>query len=147
MRVMYTGPRDGMTGRQWVTVNNLIKHWDINEAHHGDCVGGDAQFHDIVASWHGTDIITIHPPLDSKLRAFKVGGLMLPKRDYLVRNHNMVNVCADEFDVVIATPPSIVEIRRSGTWATVRYARKMLRNLVLVFPAGTQKIEPGRFAS
>lgn len=146
MRVVYTGPREGMTGRQWLAVNNFIKHWDVTEARHGDCLGGDAQFHDIVASVHPTIDIFIHPPLNPTFRAYK-RGIILPARDYLVRNHDMVNKCCDEFDVVVATPSTASERLRSGTWATIRYARKQLRSLLLVLPDGSLKIEPGRFAS
>jgi predicted Rossmann fold nucleotide-binding protein DprA/Smf involved in DNA uptake len=37
---------------------------------------------------------------------------------------------------MIATPHSYVEIGRSGTWATVRYARKAGKPIYLILPDG-----------
>ena len=45
----------------------------------------------------------------------------LPPKDYLDRNHDIV----DQTDLLIATPKENTEVLRSGTWATIRYAKKI----------------------
>jgi len=43
----------------------------------------------------------------------------------------------NECDVLIAAPGEFVERKRgSGTWGTVRYARKLGRPLVIIWPDG-----------
>ena len=57
---------------------------------------------------------------------------MHPAKDYLVRNHDIVDVC----DVLVATPGQKEEQIRSGTWATIRYARKIRKQIIIVYPDG-----------
>lgn len=38
--------------------------------------------------------------------------------------------------MLIAFPPSKEEITRSGTWSTIRYARKCHKSLIIVYPDG-----------
>ena len=45
---------------------------------------------------------------------------MYPQQEYLNRNHNIV----DASEILIACPAQTEEVIRSGTWATIRYARK-----------------------
>ena len=69
--------------------------------------------------------------------AYKVAkDIRLPKKP-LIRNRDIVRETA----VLIATPEQTIEQLRSGTWATVRYARKMNRPTVLIFPDGTLTLE------
>lgn len=49
------------------------------------------------------------------------GGFATHAEDYLDRNREMV----DGADVLIAFPKTAEEETRSGTWATIRYARKV----------------------
>jgi len=49
-----------------------------------------------------------------------------------VRNHKMV----DSAGVLLATPKEDHEVLRSGTWATIRYAYKKNKQVVLVWPDG-----------
>ena len=53
-------------------------------------------------------------------------------KDYLERNHDIV----DETDMLIATPGEEQEVQRSGTWATIRYARKQKRTILTIYPSG-----------
>ena len=96
--------------------------------HHGDCVGADAYAHGVVA-WLGFNI-TIHPPTDSKHRAYCMGAVEVRARQaYLVRNHNIVNSC----DVLLALPrDKNREVLRSGTWATVRYGWKQDKRVIVL---------------
>jgi hypothetical protein len=53
----------------------------------------------------------------------------------LERNTEIVKAC----DVLIATPKEQDEVLRSGTWATIRRARKYDKKLAVIFPDGMCK--------
>lgn len=98
------------------------------EFHHGDCIGADAQAQTIVETFVGYDRIWIHPPIISTKRAWCRGEHILPVRPYLKRNHDIVDYC----DILIACPRTSNEEMRSGTWATIRYARSKENVLVKI---------------
>lgn len=104
------------------------------EFHHGDCEGADEKAHDIALRIGYR--IHIHPPSDPKARAFchkKPAAphqyVMYPPAPYLVRNRSIVN----HSEIMVATP-SGPEVMRSGTWATVRYARQQSKYLYVIYP-------------
>lgn len=125
MIIGFTGTSKGMSVGQRAALERELRGRTFT-FHHGDCVGADAQAHDIAKAAGGS--IVIHPPTDSKARAYCVGGRVLPPYPYLERNHHIVDAC----DVLIAAPRG-AEVLRSGTWATVRYAQKIGKP-VLVLP-------------
>jgi hypothetical protein len=45
MKVGFTGTRKGMTPQQRVAFAELVITLRPTQAHHGDCVGADAEFH------------------------------------------------------------------------------------------------------
>lgn len=118
IRVGFTGTQQGMTDAQKAQVDLLLAELghDAVELHHGDCVGADEEAHDL-ADNHAFDIV-IHPPDSDSKRAFCTGGEIREPKPYLQRNRNIV----DETTVLIACPNG-GERMRSGTWATIRYAR------------------------
>ena len=106
-----------------------VKAGGLLEFHHGDCVGADAEAHAIADE--NNAYIVVHPPSNPKSRAFVEGyGVRLLPRPYLERNHAIV----DSTDLLIATPKQTFEVRRSGTWATVRYARDIGRAITILYP-------------
>lgn len=129
MIVGFTGTRRGMTDRQKAQLREeLIKRrtgWI--EFHHGDCLGADAEAHDIAHELGYC--IYIHPPENNKARAYK-GGHVLKPLAYLERNRDIAFGC----HVLIAAPKTLNEELRSGTWATIRYAREMGREVVILEP-------------
>jgi len=129
MKLGFTGTRSGMTDRQKVNLSRVLNTHTIDEFHHGDCVGADAEAHDIAESM---DLyIVVHPPIDPKLRAWKAGNEMRDEKPYIERNHNIV----DETINLFAAPSTNHEVTRSGTWATVRYMRsKKVGSLWLPLP-------------
>ncbi len=130
MIVGFTGTQQGMTEPQLAAFADLLARLRPETLRHGDCVGADAQAHRVALNM-GIKII-IHPPIYWHKRAFCEGASeLLPARDYLVRNHLIVQLS----DCMIATP-SGPEVLRSGTWATIRYARKMKRPLCIILPSG-----------
>jgi len=58
-------------------------------------------------------------------------------RPPLTRNHDIV----DCTELLIACPKSMKEELRSGTWATVRYARKLERPVIIIYPNGISSSE------
>jgi nucleoside 2-deoxyribosyltransferase len=141
MKVGFTGTREGMSEVQANEVSDLVcMALHSKELHHGDCIGADAEFHETAILYrayanrlgHQPRII-VHPPKDERFRAFceSADELRAPK-DYIARNHDIV----DECDVLIAAPRHDSEEMRSGTWATVRYARKVGKPIRIVYADG-----------
>lgn len=136
MKVGFTGTQKGMTQKQKMEFARLILDLYPSEFHHGDCIGADDEAHRIVRffDFHHQKSprqlrIIIHPPIKNSKRAFCGGEALLPK-DYLSRNHDIVN----STDLLIACPESNKEETRSGTWATVRYARKKKKEIRIIYP-------------
>lgn len=130
MNIGFTGTRRGMTQAQKCLFRQILTDIGCSTFSHGDCIGADADAHDI-ADDEGLPII-IHPPENSSKRAFKTATIIMPERPYLVRNHAIV----DTSHHLIACPGECEEQLRSGTWATVRYARKVKCPLTIIFPDG-----------
>lgn len=136
-KVGFIGTQNGLTAMQLLRISDLID--GASELHHGDCVGADDEV-DRMATMLGIPKF-IHPPLDEKKRAFCFRGTVavLPSKPYLERNQDIV----DDSDFLVAAPLG-AEKTRSGTWATIRYARKMGKRICIVMPDGrvdTQRAE------
>lgn len=132
--VGFTGTREGMSENQLDQFCALLQRWRMypkeapEEFHHGDCVGADAQAHDLIREAQAAGMlrklrIVIHPSYHKWLRAYKSGDSMREPLAPLARNRHIVEVS----DLLIAAP-SGPEVLRSGTWATVRYARRRLKD-------------------
>lgn len=131
MQVGFTGTQQGLTPEQLETLENEIRWKKDPTLHHGDCIGADEECHDLARQWGYT--IEVHPPADPSKRAFKVGDVNYKPKPYIERNHDIV----DAANMLIACPGTMQEIVRSGTWATVRYARKTFVPVLIVWPNGT----------
>ena len=130
MNIGFTGTISGMSEAQRNKLTALLAELKANQLHHGDCVGADADAH-VIAQSLGIAVV-LHPPSNDKSRAFCQGSVEeRPPRAYLDRNRAIV----DATDVLIATPWG-PEQRRSGTWATIRYARKRARTCYVVMRNG-----------
>jgi hypothetical protein len=118
MKVGITGTRLGISIKAIHKLEDTLIELQATELHHGDCCGADSQAHDVAKR---LDIRVVgHPPLKAELRAFRKFDEERPAKDYLVRNRDIVN----EVEHLIALPDG-PERTRSGTWSTVRYARKL----------------------
>lgn len=139
-RIGFTGTREGMTENQKIFLEAYFKIVkSLQEAdfcfHHGDCIGADEQAHRILYDNIGGRLIYLHPPHNDKLRA-KLDSecsYVYPTRQYLERNHDIV----DATDYLIAAPKEAEETTKSGTWATIRYAKKQKKNVIIVRPDGS----------
>lgn len=137
MHIGFTGTRHGMSKIQkQVLDREFLNIMYLNEKkpwyfHHGDCVGADAEAHEIASSCGA--LIVIHPPIRETLRAFcKPYQYMYEPKHYLVRNFDIVSASSK----VYACPKG-PEAARSGTWSTIRYARKLNKPLVIITPDGS----------
>ena len=133
VKIGFTGTRTGMTPPQLATVTRLVKQLQPTEVHHGDCVGADAQFHELVRELLPATKIVVHPPDKNALRAHCVADEICSPAPYLARNRSIVDVATDG---LIGTPQGFAEEKRSGTWFTMRYARKVGRKIWIVDPGG-----------
>jgi hypothetical protein len=133
--VGFTGTQNGMTVVQGVVVAGTL-HWiNMRSFHHGDCVGADDQAHYFVAGRTDVEIV-IHPPLDVRRRAMCDRGLgrliVRQPKEFLERDRDIV----DETGCLVAAPRTFVDVTRSGTWYTVRYALRTQKPVTIVFPDG-----------
>lgn len=126
----FTGTRSGMSERQLASLEFYLKESGCETLHHGDCVGADSQADELARSL-GIKI-EIHPPSDPKKRAFcheRGPSKLWDEKPYLERNMDIVDVC----EWLIAAPKvTAEESSYSGTWATIRYAKKAGRRGILL---------------
>jgi hypothetical protein len=136
-RLGFTGTQLGMSEHQAREFAALVLRLQPTEFHHGDCIGADAEAHDIVRRISPATHIVVHPPINPDKRAFRVatssraarpGDVVLQPKEYLERNHAIV----DATDLLVAAPRADEEELRRGTWTTVRYARKLGRAVFLL---------------
>lgn len=142
MKLGVTATRAGLTPKQLTWFDEYIrsKITEITEFHHGDCFGGDAQLHRLVYLARNPRVgsnypikIVVHPCNLHEQRAYcklKNTDMEMPERDPLRRNYDIV----DATDRLLVFPKGLEEERRSGTWATYRYARKYSKPFVIVYP-------------
>ena len=126
----FTGTQKGMSDAQCESLYQVLCHLNGTTFVHGDCVGADEQAYDIVAL--GSLMWTVARPCTiAAKRANTKSDEIHPPKPPLERNHDIVDQC----HVLIACPDG-PERQRSGTWATVRYAIKQGKPIVVVYPRG-----------
>lgn len=137
----FTGTRKGMTPVQAGILKANLERLAPEVVHHGDCLGADAQLHDLAIDLRIR--VVVHPPEDPKHRAWcdfppgrEGGSIVFVRRPkpYIERDHDIV----DHTEMLVATPGENRERRRSGTWTTVRYARKVKKPILIILPNGTR---------
>ena len=123
----FTGTSRGVSYKRLKLFHAQLSKAGVHTLHHGDCVGADAQVHEI-AKRLGLKIV-VHPPDNPKLRAFCTGDEIKTEAPYLVRNRAIVDTC----DILLAMPwdPKHEQLR-SGTWSTVRYAHKRRKKVIII---------------
>lgn len=123
---------------QIISLEEVI--WDVFEKgciwlSHGEAAGADKIANSLA---HRAGMQTISHPwtgnkdANGRWHRFQFIDIRTePKDDPIERNHDIV----DDGMLLIAAP-SCPEYMRSGTWATVRYARKVHKPRVIVWPDG-----------
>lgn len=134
----FTGTRHSITAIQRGHLLNVLTDANPREVHYGDCTGADYECFMFCCALRIWKIS--HPGNDETRRMFTLADDVRDPKDNLERNIDIVK----ESDYLIACPREMNEIRRSGTWMTVRYARAVSRTVVLIYPDGNVDIQrPG----
>lgn len=133
-RVGITGTREGCNEVQYVKLQNLVhllKKQGAESAHHGDCIGVD---HEFAIFADNCDYVThCYPPTNDKFRAFHDSDWIYAEKDYMERDKDIVNVS----QLMLCVPKTEKEMMRgSGTWATIRYCRKVDKTHIIILPSG-----------
>lgn len=126
MRIGFTGTHRGMTAAQEQVLRTILFAYGSAALHHGDCIGSDAQAHEIACALQRE--VTIHPSTNCTYRAWKPSPDIRTPKAYLTRNNDIVR----ETDMLIAAPAETTEQVRSGTWSTVRFARKLGKQVFVI---------------
>lgn len=113
-----TGSRDNRPDRLILKLMKFFSENDVSELHHGDCTGWNYQAF-LVADDFGVKTVS-HPPCKDAFRANTNSNVIMPEKPYLNRNKDIVNAST----YLIAAPDG-PERKRSGTWSTVRYAKRV----------------------
>lgn len=133
MIIGFTGTRNGMTDEQKAEVTSFLSRTFLDEPWakglHGDCIGADADF-DAICKELGMEVNI--RPCTHKSRAHCDSPALAEPKAPLDRNKDIVN----DAHIMVACPPTEHELLRSGTWSTIRYARKKNKTLVVVYPSG-----------
>jgi hypothetical protein len=135
-----TGSRVGGSAEQLERLKEVLdkakRVLGYTTLHHGDCEGVDAQA-DAIAKELGYETIC-HPPIGSTYRAWTAGHKIVCRPlPFLERNRIIV----EEVEVLLAFPSRAAEVLRSGTWATIRYARQARRPTMIVDRYGHIRVE------
>ncbi len=128
----FTGTRYGLTEVQQEVLHDYLHVALPAEFHHGDGGEGDAM---AVTIAQGLGIPTFaHPGLMAKWRAHTINNAVtyLPKPE-LERDRDIAIIC----DVLFACPQGFTEVKRSGTWTTMRYATAEKKRVITIYPDGT----------
>lgn len=129
-----TGTRRTPKQVQYSMLYNALRgfRWEQDDVtlHHGDCVGADAAGNKFATQFGFTTVA--HPPTNPRHRAFCASDTILEPKKYMDRNADIVNAIS----ILIAMPYLDIEEKRSGTWATVRMARKQAKRIVILWPTG-----------
>ena len=133
-----TGTRQGMTReqREWFEAR-LQTDPKPGRLVHGAAKGVDTQCHHLVAVYHIPRTIWPSNHSESLVDEYDEAMVILgdwthEKKPPLERNKDIVDGSTE----MVAFPANQFEELRSGTWACVRYARKVHKPLTIVWPDG-----------
>lgn len=134
LEVGFTGTQVGMTDKQMFVISSILGFLMPEKARHGDCIGADTHFHNLVRFYSPSTFIVVHPPIIETKRAWMQGDLILPPKKYMRRNDDIIR----DSNIMLATPEQFHEIPiGSGTWATIRHTKKAKKPIITVWPDGT----------
>lgn len=141
IRIGFTGTREEPSGKQKAWLLETVLSFgmgEVDEFHHGCCVGSDAFAHKVAKGAEVKQIV-LHPPLkhdfEMKYENWDYANCVwYPRKDYLARDRDVVDCATVMFGLIkagteLATP-------KSGTWYTVRHSIKMGRVIDVCYPSG-----------
>lgn len=132
----FTGTRRGMTPEQKEAVRRYLLEVYPTEVSHGDRVGSDAEFHDLVREILPACKIVIRPGPDEELRAFKQGDVLLPVKTHYARNRDIVDNATAVLVVSACSSPQ----PKGATRYAINYAIKKNVAVDVIYPTGEMKI-------
>jgi predicted Rossmann fold nucleotide-binding protein DprA/Smf involved in DNA uptake len=126
MIVGFTGTQNpGPTPRQHDAMRRFLAGMQMSRFVHGAAPGCDTLAHNIVEQAHRGIVIELHPSnlgFRSSILYEPIGNLEIyPELPPLERNRVIIR----RIHGLLAVPRTDIEETRSGTWATVRYAREI----------------------
>ena len=138
MDVGFTGTQDGMTEAQRKSLRQVLKELHSGELgedefHYGACIGADTQA--VLEAIDVGYVVIAYPASDvasSKQGLIPEQAIVVAAQPALKRNPLIVA----NSDILIATPKYMSESLRSGTWTTVRHARKQSKPIIYIWPNG-----------
>ncbi len=140
----FTGSRYGLQPAQGGSLARLLRlAQGVTEFHHGCCKGGDTEAVTHLNYWIPDAKIVGHPSNLEKWTHPTALGLsheLLPPKPPLERNLDIVNAA----EWIIACPSGPEQFQGSGTWATIRTARKAKKVITLIWPDGSITCEDRR---
>lgn len=136
MRLSFTGTHRGMTQPQILKLAEFIAKASVLV--HGACVGADDQA-DLLAVFFcvprralPSTSVSMRVPYDTLLSRIGSRIFIDLAKPPLVRNKHIITAG----DRLVACPAQVLEVLRSGTWATVREARRQGVPVVVITPEG-----------
>lgn len=151
LHIGITGTQRGMLPGQHDAIREILQSYlsdpdgRVVILHHGCCTGVDSQVHRVAYTLDPKALVlktVLHPPDNTSKMAVDLDPVSVlvthPPYPYLQRNRHIVAAV----DVLIAIPAEDDELVRSGTWSTVRYARKIDCPVVLLTPSSCQHLVP-----
>jgi hypothetical protein len=146
MILAFTGTRKGMTAAQRAALPSVLAALP-ERVLHGGAEGADEEFDTwLVERGMSTLSIEIWPCNwdrdDFWRRSGKYHGASRPGVNPIIPDPLLRNrVIAERCDALLACPAETTEQLRSGTWSTVRYARKAGKLITIIAPDGTVREE------
>jgi len=137
MIISFTGTQVGMTDKQKGELRNRLKELRPLLFVHGGCVGADDEA-DAIAASEGIDRLIIVGPYGPK----RVLDLKWQNRgsNFIIKDFKVASPLKRNPIIVragvrlIACPQQMKEIIRSGTWTTVRIARRLGKDVEVIEP-------------
>lgn len=127
----FTGTRKGMSLAQKDQLVNILRYYcSIRKVNfrHGACCGADIEADQIARNLGCKMFIQPSNHVKTRVHCEEPDDIVFPEKPPLIRDKDIVWNCM----TLLAAPKSNKEELRSGTWTTVRYARKLNKDIVML---------------
>lgn len=136
MKIAFTGTREGMNEYQLEQLEKILteNRSFIVYGGHGNCIGADVQFHKAFRRiLDRNTYLAVFPSTSKRTRAPdpRDASYIDDPESPTTRDHTIV-ISAGPGGTLIAAPLDDNETAKSGTWLTVRYARKRKIKVIIL---------------
>lgn len=144
MKISFTGTQQGMTEFQKLELARLLKdEFNCSELIHGECMGADYEATEVAISV-GVKIFHLFPgdikaknlkyfPASEVGKAQDLSGIIYTREKEEKPTFRNIKI-VDAGEILIAAPKEHTMSVRSGTWATVRYAWRKRKKVIVIPP-------------